>query len=51
MCYNTTSQTKKIMKTVLEKERKPKKKREDQIFQMKKVMRKTKKNKKKCKCK
>lgn len=45
MSYNTMSQTKKIMKTVLEKERKPRKKTEAQIFQMRKNKKKKKKRK------
>jgi hypothetical protein len=47
MAYNSSDQTKKIMKTCTENERKPRKKKESQIFQMRKIP----KNKKKRKCK
>jgi len=47
MAYNSKEQTNKIMKTCTTNERKPRKKKEGQIF----VMRKCGKNKKKCKCK
>ena len=47
MAYNNPEQTKNIIKTCTTNERKPRKKKESQIF----VMRKPRKNKKKCKCK
>ena len=50
MAYNSKEQTNKIMKTCLTNERKPPKKKEGQIFQVK-SMRKCGKNKKNCKCK
>ena len=45
--HNNPEQSKKIIKTLTVNERKPRKKKESQIF----VMRKPSKNKKKCKCK
>ena len=47
MAYNSKEQTTKIMKTCTTNERKPRKKKEGQIFQLK-SMRKCGKNKKKC---
>ena len=50
MAYNSKEQINKIMKTCLTNEKKPPKKKEGQIFQVK-SMRKCGKNKKNCKCK